>query len=93
MSWISAAFFLKGVVCLLNMSTCLDAWLAARTHVVARVTASSSKQGRVSKIARKEWNTSCIHKRKATFSTGINRIKTVHQDEVFCCAGYEALEI
>jgi len=51
------------------MSTSLDAWLAARTHLVARVTASSSKQGSVSKIPRKDWNTSCIHKRKATFST------------------------
>ena len=55
MSWISTEFFLNRVVCLLNTSTSLDAWLAARTHLVARVTASSSKQGRDFKIARKDW--------------------------------------
>jgi hypothetical protein len=45
MDWISAEFFLKRVVCLLKMSTSLDAWLAAETHLVGRVTASSCKQG------------------------------------------------
>jgi len=68
MSWISAEFFLKRVDCLPKMSTSLDIWLAAETYLVDRVTARSSKQGTVSKIARKNWNTSCIHKRTAKFS-------------------------